>query len=106
MRRAPPQIFDEAGIRRRRERSGSGFANYNFLHERAEQDIVDRLETVTREFPVAIFEGAQFIPHLLTQAAGVQSAIYVDSANSRLPAAVILACDRRSRIAARRQCID
>ncbi len=81
---APPVIFDHRLIRTRRERSGSAFAAHDFLHRRAMNDIIDRLETVTRTFPLAAFFGAASLTEMLTPSCGVGSLFSVDLATSRL----------------------
>ncbi len=49
------------------------------------QDVVDRLETMTRGFPLALFYGADpFLP-MLTPACGVGAAVSADFVRERLP---------------------
>lgn len=84
MTASPPQIFNRKLARLRRERSGALFAGHDFLHRRAMDDIVDRLETVKRDFPRALFIGAGSLTGLLTPACGVGDVFQADSAHSRL----------------------
>lgn len=48
-------------------------------------DVVDRLETVTRSFPLALFYGACELTGLLTPACKVETVISADLAEERLP---------------------
>ncbi|MEM8770772.1 MAG: methyltransferase domain-containing protein [Pseudomonadota bacterium] len=47
-------------------------------------DIVDRLETVTRDFPTALFVGASSFTHLLSQSSGLGDIVCMDLAPNRL----------------------
>ena len=49
------------------------------------EDIVDRLETVTREFPKALFCGAGPLTEMLTPACGVGDITHMETAPDRLP---------------------
>ena len=80
-----PHIFDRRRIRQQRERSSRHFAAHDFLHRRAMADIVDRLETVTRDFPRAVFSGAGALTQMLTPACGVGEIFSLDAAAGRLP---------------------
>jgi SAM-dependent methyltransferase len=55
----PPRLFDRALHRRRLERAARGYAAANFLKHRAAEDIVQRLELVKRDFPVAVDLGSR-----------------------------------------------
>ena len=81
----PPQIFNRRLVRMRRERSARAFPGHDFLHRRAMADVVDRLETVKRDFPTAVFSGAGNLISMLTPACGVGRAFSFDSARARLP---------------------
>lgn len=83
---SPPQIFNRSLSRLRRERSGARFDAHDFLHRRAMEDVVDRLETVKRDFPHAAFSGAGNFISMLTPACGVGTAISMDAAPARLGA--------------------
>ncbi len=80
-----PHIFDRRRVRLRRERSAKVFGSHAFLHRRAMTDIVDRLETVTRDFPRAVFYGAGDLTAMLTPACGVKECFSLDAASGRLP---------------------
>ncbi len=84
MEKSPPQIFNRPLVRRRRARSAANFSDFNFLHRRAMEDIIDRLETVKRDFPQALFDGAGGLTAMLTPACGVSAVFSMDSAAARL----------------------
>lgn len=52
-----PRIFDRALYRRRRIRAARRAPDLDFLHGRVAEDIVDRLESVARDFPRAAILG-------------------------------------------------
>jgi SAM-dependent methyltransferase len=81
---APPSIFDRRLYARRRARAAGGFAAHDFLHRRAMEDVVDRLETVTRNFPRALFYGVGSLRSMLTAAAGVGEIVEADLSAARL----------------------
>lgn len=56
---APPRVFDRALHARRLDRAAAGFATADFLHRRIAEDLVDRLESVRRDFPRALVLGAR-----------------------------------------------
>jgi hypothetical protein len=56
---APPRLFDRDLHRRRLDRAAAGFSSANFLKARAAADAVERLETIMREFPLAVDLGAR-----------------------------------------------
>jgi len=55
----PPRLFDRELHRRRLTRAARGYTSANFLKQRAADDIVQRLETVRRDFPIAVDLGAR-----------------------------------------------
>ena len=55
----PPRLFDRALHRRRLERVARRFGGAGFLKRRAAEDIVQRLEAVRRDFPLAVDLGAR-----------------------------------------------
>jgi NADH dehydrogenase [ubiquinone] 1 alpha subcomplex assembly factor 5 len=87
MEKSPPQIFNRRLVRQRRARSAANFSDFDFLHRRAMEDIIDRLETVKRDFPQALFDGAGGLPAMLTPACGVGVVFSMDSAAARLDGA-------------------
>lgn len=84
---APPNIFDRRLYARRRARAAKRFSDFDFLHRRAMEDIVERLEIVQRRFPIAAFDGAGGLSPMLTQACEIDELISMDSAPARLPQA-------------------
>jgi SAM-dependent methyltransferase len=84
---AAPSTFDRGLYARRRAQSARRFPEHDFLHRRAMEDVVDRLETVTRSFPLALFYGAGHLLPALTPACGVATAIAADFAQERVGAA-------------------
>lgn len=70
-----------------RTRSATRFDNHDFIHRRVMADIVDRLETVTRSFPRALFVGAGSLTGLLTPACNIDEITHMDPAHARLPGA-------------------
>jgi len=56
---APPLLFDRALHRRRLDRASSAIAGADFLRARAAADLVERLETIMRSFPLAVDLGAR-----------------------------------------------
>ncbi|MFY8142680.1 MAG: SAM-dependent methyltransferase, partial [Caulobacter sp.] len=56
---ASPLLFDRALHRQRLDRAAPDFAAADFLKARAAQDVVMRLETILRRFPVAVDLGAR-----------------------------------------------
>lgn len=56
---ASPLLFDRALLRRRLDRAAPEFGAADFLKARAAQDVVMRLETILRRFPVAVDLGAR-----------------------------------------------
>jgi len=55
----PPRLFDRALHRARLERAAASFGAADFLKARAAGDLVDRLEAIVRDFPVAVDLGAR-----------------------------------------------
>jgi SAM-dependent methyltransferase len=51
---APPRLFDRQLRRLRLARAAPGFEQVDFLHRRAAQDIVERLEPIMRPFSLAV----------------------------------------------------
>lgn len=82
---APPQIFDRPLSRLRRERFSPVFDEHDFLHRRAMADVVDRLETVKRDFPHAAFSGAGDLISMITPESSVGEIIAMDASVGRLP---------------------
>ncbi len=56
---APPRLFDRALHRRRLGRAARSYGGADFLKRRAAEDIVQRLEAIQRQFPLAVDLGAR-----------------------------------------------
>jgi SAM-dependent methyltransferase len=56
---APPRLFDRDLHRRRLDRAARRFAAARFLKDRSTADLVDRLNSIVREFPLAVDLGAR-----------------------------------------------
>jgi len=56
---APPRLFDRALHRRRLDRAAPKHDAAGFLQARAAADIVERMETIQRQFPIAVDLGAR-----------------------------------------------
>ncbi len=57
MSELPPRLFDRDLLRTRRNRHASDMHQYNFLAHRAFDDMCDRVESITRDFPDALILG-------------------------------------------------
>lgn len=55
----PPAPFDRRALRLRRDRAAAGFDAYDFLFRESAERLVERLEDMTRAFPVAVDLGAK-----------------------------------------------
>jgi SAM-dependent methyltransferase len=53
----PPRLFDRQLLRRRRDRASREFTDYDFLHARVADDLLDRVETVSRDFDTCLVIG-------------------------------------------------
>lgn len=53
----PPRLFDRTLLRHRRDRAATRMSDYNFLAQRACDDICDRIESITRDFDRAALLG-------------------------------------------------
>ncbi|WP_425408056.1 class I SAM-dependent methyltransferase [Hyphococcus sp.] len=103
---APPQMFDRRLYAARRARAAKQFSDFDFLHRRAMEDIADRLETVMRDFPRAVFSGAGDITALLTPKCGVGDIAHMDLAPERLPAAGLSVGGDEERLPFRDESLD
>lgn len=56
---ASPLLFDRALLRTRLDRAAPDYASADFLKRRAAEDVVMRLETILRRFPVAVDLGSR-----------------------------------------------
>jgi SAM-dependent methyltransferase len=69
---APPRLFDRELLRHRRNRSARTLHNYDFLVQRAFDDMCDRVESVTRDFETGLILGGgpAVVPALRARDAG------------------------------------
>ena len=86
MSQQPTKLFNKALYAKRRNRSAKAFENYDFLHRRAMSDIVDRLESINREFPRALFYGTGKLDQLLSPSCAIGEIVHADLAEKRLAA--------------------
>ncbi len=85
MTRQPAPLFDRSVYAKRRKRAAKTIDAYDFLHRRAMSDIVDRLESINREFPKALFYGTGNLDQLLTPDCAVGDIVHADLTESRIP---------------------
>lgn len=57
-----PVIFNRSHLHRQRQRAAAQFATYRFLHDWCEQEILDRLTLIRRDFPVTAFLSSRASP--------------------------------------------
>ncbi len=53
----PPRLFDRALLRQRKNRAAHEFTDYDFLHARVADDLLDRVETISRSFDTCLILG-------------------------------------------------
>jgi hypothetical protein len=58
MSSSPPKLFDRRLLTRRLDRAASGFAQAQFLRERAIEDTILTLSAINRRFDLALDMGA------------------------------------------------
>src|ERR1700679_2106252 len=83
----PPRLFDRTLHRRRLDRAATGYAEAGFLKRRAAEDLVQRLEAVRRDFPIAVDLGARdggFARELAASAAAAKVGLLVETDLSEL----------------------
>lgn len=72
----PPALFDRRLLVRRRDRAAHAFQDYDFLHARAADDLLDRVESVTRDFDTClVLGGGGAIGRALADRPGARSKI-------------------------------
>lgn len=73
----PAKVFDRATVRRNRERAAPGFAEHDFLFREVGERLVDRLDDITREFPLTVEIGARhgLLKKLLAGHGGVETLV-------------------------------
>jgi SAM-dependent methyltransferase len=80
---APHQLFDRTLYRQRRTRSSALFTQHNFLHLAAEERLLERLETINRNFDYTLIIGAA--GNRLAQHPRLKRIVYADITAARLP---------------------
>ena len=53
----PPRLFDRGLLRQRRDRASREFRDYDFLHARVADDLLDRVESISRSFDTCLVLG-------------------------------------------------
>ncbi|CAA7616917.1 methyltransferase domain-containing protein [Magnetospirillum sp. UT-4] len=73
-------IFDRALVRKRRDRAAAGFAAHDFLVREAAERLADRLDDVTRRFPVALDLGCHTgeLAAVLAGRGGIETLVQCD----------------------------
>lgn len=73
-------IFDRALVRKRRERAAPGFSSYDFLVREVAERVADRMQDVTRKFPVALDLGCHTgeLADILCGRGGIDTLIQAD----------------------------
>lgn len=98
----PSRLFDLDRRRRTRSRSARNFAAHDFLHKRVFGDIVERLESTTRRFDMALLYGVGPLASMLTPKAGVDTWVGADLAPERLGAGGLVFDEERSALGPQR----
>lgn len=90
MTSSPPTLFDRTLLRQRRNRAANTLREYDFLLQRAGEDLLDRVESINRDFPRAlVLGGGGVIGRLLadrpTAAAKIGQLVETDYADRLAP---------------------
>jgi len=85
-------IFDRRAVRRHRERAAPAFAAHDFLHREIAERLADRLDDITRRFPLAVNIGARggLFGGIVGERGGIERLVEMDLS----PAALANAGDR------------
>jgi len=79
------EIFDRNLVRRNRNRAAPTFGNYDFLINRVNADLIDRLQDIKRTFPKTLLMGGRgFKDSSLTNISGIQDLVIMDLAENFL----------------------
>jgi SAM-dependent methyltransferase len=83
-----PSVFSPSLRRLRLARAGGKFEQHDFLHRRAAEDALDRIETATRAFPEALFfgPGGPLLHSMLSNAARVERVVHAGESSAFLKA--------------------
>ncbi len=73
-------VFDRAVVRRHRERAAEDFSGYDFLVREVAERLADRLEDVTRSFPLALDLGCHdgTLASLIGERGGIETLVQSD----------------------------
>ncbi len=84
-------IFDRALLRRRRDRAAAGLRGHDFLFAEAAERLADRLDDVTRKFPMALDLGCHdgTLARVLAGRGGIETLVQCDLAPAMARAAAI-----------------
>lgn len=82
-------VFDRATVRRHRDRAARGMADYGFLFEEVADRLADRLDDVTRTFPLAADLGGRtgFLARALTGRKGIETLVTCEVSGAMAAAA-------------------
>lgn len=74
------QVFNRRSVRRHRDRAQPGLAGHDFLFREAAERLIDRLDDITRRFPLALDLGchAGEVGHALAGRGGIERLIQCD----------------------------
>jgi len=85
----PINVFDRVLLRRRRDRAAAGLRGHDFLFAEAAERLADRLDDVTRKFPLALDLGCHdgTLARVLAGRGGVETLVQCDLAPAMARAA-------------------
>lgn len=74
------RVFDRATVRRHRDRAAAGFSEFDFLLREAGERLLDRLEDITRKFPLALDLGCHCgeLGQMLNRRGGIENLVQCD----------------------------
>ena len=72
--------FDRCALRRHRDRAAAGFGAYDFLFTEAAERLADRLDDITRRFPLALDLGCHdgVLARMLKRRGGIETLVQLD----------------------------
>ncbi len=72
--------FDRRAVRRHRDRAAAGFGAYDFLFAEAAERLADRLDDITRSFPLALDLGCHdgVLARVLKRRGGIERLVQLD----------------------------
>jgi NADH dehydrogenase [ubiquinone] 1 alpha subcomplex assembly factor 5 len=84
------QLFDRTLYRKRHSRNRQLFCNHNFLHIAAEERVLERLQTIDRDFEHTLIIGAT--DSILSQHQRLKHIIFANHTHQRLPSSPTSLC--------------